>query len=73
MKSIRFEQQRYPRKCGESLYYSELPRVRDGAMQLTTNATDEQNPVLIGSAERFARLKMALNNQLEEASRSRAP
>jgi LuxR family transcriptional regulator, maltose regulon positive regulatory protein len=29
----------------------DLPRVRDGALRLTTSASDEQTPVLVGSAE----------------------
>ena len=33
------------------MHYSDLPRVRDGALRFTSSAADEQASVLVGSAE----------------------
>ena len=33
------------------MYYSDLPRVRDGALRFAPSAADEQTPVLVGSAQ----------------------
>ncbi len=33
------------------MYYSDLPRVRDGALRFTSSAANEQTSVLVGSAE----------------------
>src|SRR5690349_10417028 len=50
------------------MYYSDLPRVRDGALRFTSSVTDEQTPILIGSAEWFDLLEQIASFGFEDHS-----
>src|SRR5262245_35649938 len=39
------------------MYYSDLPRIRDGALRITSSAAGEQPPILVGSAEWYHMLQ----------------
>ena len=53
------------------MHYSDLPRVRDGALRFTSSAADEQTPVLVGSAEWYDMLEqIALFGFEDQSGRS---
>src|SRR5215510_8893849 len=50
------------------MQYSDLPRVRDGALRFTSSATDEQPPVPVGSAEWYELLEQLDSFGFEDES-----
>ena len=46
--------------------YSDVPRVRDGALRFTTNAADEQAPVVVGSVEWYHLLEEIVSFGFED-------
>ena len=48
------------------MHYSDLPRVRDGALRFTTNAADEQAPVMVGSAKWYRLLEQIASFGFED-------
>src|SRR6266545_7490141 len=50
------------------MQYSEIPRVRDGALRFASSAADEQTPVLVGSAEWYDLLEQLDSFGFEDQS-----
>ncbi len=50
------------------MHYSDLPRVRDGALRFTSSAADEQTSVLVGSAQWYDLLEQIASFGFEDHS-----
>lgn len=50
------------------MYYSDLPRIRDGALRFAPSAAGEQTPVLVGSAKWYGLLEQIASFGFEDQS-----